>query len=78
MPPSPYIVNTAYVRALRVGHGWTLNEVARRARIRLDTYEHFEQGTRHPNARTVQRIAQVYAVDPRRLLRPAQGGGAPT
>jgi transcriptional regulator with XRE-family HTH domain len=78
MPPSTYVVNTAYVRALRVGHGWTLNEVARRAHIRLDTYEHFEQGTRHPNASTVQRIAQVYDVPPTRLLRPVHGGGEPS
>lgn len=50
------------VRQLRQDRGWTLQDVAKRARIRPRTVLYVEKGHAEPKAKTLAGLAQAFEV----------------
>lgn len=75
---------TLRVRELRLTRGWSLRELARRADVRPNTVSDIENGrTRGVDFVTLEKLAQVFEVDPGYLIVrgkkwPSPGGSSPT
>jgi transcriptional regulator with XRE-family HTH domain len=58
----------ARVKELRLAHGWTQAEVAKRARITQDFLGRAERGQREPSLYVLTKLASSFGVEPIYLL----------
>lgn len=58
------------IHELRMQRGWTLQDLAREAKLSLSFMGHIERGTRKPSLETIVRLAQVFGVSIDSLLLP--------
>ena len=59
------------VRALRAGHGWSLDKLAARSGVSKGVLVALEQGKSNPNLSTLVRISDTFGVPVTRLLEAA-------
>ncbi len=59
------------VRALRIGHGWSLDKLAARSGVSKGVLVALEQGKSNPNLSTLVRISDAFGVPVTRLLEAA-------
>ena len=67
--PEAIITTVAHtVRALRAGHGWSLDQLAARSGVSKGVLVALEQGKSNPNLQTLTRISDAFGVPITRLL----------
>jgi repressor LexA len=65
------------LRALRAEKGWTVREAAKKIGTTVDNLSRIERGMRHPQARTLRKLANAYEVSLESLLTLEEESRAP-